>query len=151
MIKHVWTVLCKETVIDQESNNISIFDALEQIVVEVDNEPIYPINVQIMYEIASLWIKSDQSENAESEVVINITDPDNNIVKTFNQTLSIPKNLQRMRTRTKISGIVVTSAGLYHFNIKIKNKSEKEFTNVAEIPLLVQVKKISKVNPPPLA
>ena len=58
MIKHIWSILCKESIINQDDNNLSLIDVLEQLQVvavpqgEVkETEP--SINVPINYELVT--------------------------------------------------------------------------------------------------
>ena len=62
MLKHIWTVLCRRSVIDQETNNLSIHDVFEQIEVDVKVNPdkqgdVKEFNVPIEYEVINFWMK----------------------------------------------------------------------------------------------
>ena len=35
-VEHIWTVLCKTTAIDQQTNNISLFNVVEELRIEVE-------------------------------------------------------------------------------------------------------------------
>lgn len=61
-IKHIWSVLCKESVINQDDNNVSIHGVLEELSVflaparETGKLP-EKFGIPMNYEIVSMWQK----------------------------------------------------------------------------------------------
>jgi len=39
MIKHVWSILCEKSILDQETNNVSITNAIEQLNLSLKGKP----------------------------------------------------------------------------------------------------------------
>src|SRR3989338_5214550 len=63
MINHLWSIACSRTSVDRESNNISLFEVLEQLT--LSGGPIQPGKkgvVPILFEIVSLWTKEHENE-----------------------------------------------------------------------------------------
>jgi hypothetical protein len=68
MIQHVWSVLCARAVIDSESNTISLFDVVEQIVaigpgiaaIGPGAEGVAPVSL----ELVTLWSRDSLDEAA---------------------------------------------------------------------------------------
>ena len=58
MINHIWTVVCTKSVIDSDTNNISLIDTIERLRINLpigQSSNTAPINISINFEIVSLW------------------------------------------------------------------------------------------------
>jgi len=72
-IKHIWSVLCRESLINKDDNVISLNGVLEQLTVGLkpDRDGKLPekVNIPINYEIVSFWIKEvDYTEEAKADI-----------------------------------------------------------------------------------
>mgnify|MGYP001584406465 FL=1 len=148
-IKHIWSVLCKESVINKDDNNVSIFGVLEQLSVflppakETGKLP-EKIRVPMNYEIVSMWQRSQNVESARAEIeYIFVDSEDKDLLKTT-QMIEIPKTSRRHRSRMKITGMPLTKEGDYSFRVKIKEADSQAFRLVSELPLEVKI----KIEPP---
>jgi len=143
MIKHAWSLLCRKTIIDKETNNLSIIDILEQVQVNasVPSNAVFPVKVPISYELVSMWTREHASDETKAEIEIKITGPDGIVGTTHSKELVFPVSIQRMRSRIRISGIEITNSGVYEFTVGIKEEKSHSFTTVATIPLSVILNK----------
>lgn len=140
MLNHVWTVLCKQSVIDQDSNNLSLYEVLEKVSLEIDTtDKSGEFAIPLEFEVVSLWNKAT-SEKLEAKFFLNITSPSGkNIGKTIANEIVIPKNKKRVRTRLKLKGITINDTGEYQFNIYLQTPNNEEKL-MAQIPLEIDVK-----------
>lgn len=143
-IKHVWSVLCRNSVIDRDDNNISLQSIMEQLTVNLsakgqvkdsDN-----IGIPLNYEIVSMWQKKDVSQVAKGEVEYTLLDPKGKGLIKNTRTIEIPKTLRRFRSRMKISGLPLTLSGDYTFQIRLKEEDSDKFKLVSELPLEIKIK-----------
>lgn len=145
MIKHIWSILCKESIINQDDNNLSIVDVLEALQVSLKQtnpqnedqklEAIVPIN----YEMVTFYTRDNKEKEVKfDQELILINHRGEEINKDIKE-IVIPAGTKRMRTRVKISGIKVQGSGDYTFQVNIKEEGQKLFKIVAEIPLEVTV------------
>lgn len=146
MIKHIWSILCRRSVIDSETNNISLYDSLEELSVGIkvkqQNAPLpQAINIPIDYEVVSFWMKENIEIHIQADTEIEIVLPNGSTGKSFPQKIDMPEKMQRIRARYRIKGFGVTMPGTYWFKIKIKEGGEKLFRTVSEIPLEVKIQK----------
>ena len=143
-IKHIWSVLCKESVIDQLDNNVSIHGVLEELSIflapakETGKLP-EKFGIPMSYEIVSLWQRSKEVESAKAEIEYIFIDSENKELLKNTQRMEIPKNSRRFRSRIKITGMPLTKAGDYTFQVKIKEEEADTFRLVAELPLEVKI------------
>lgn len=146
MIKHIWSILCRRSIVDSETNNISLYDSLEELSVGVkvkrQDAPIpQAINIPIDYEVVSFWMKENIGSHVQADTEIEIVLPDGSSGKSFPQKIDMPEKMQRIRARYRIKGFGVSMPGTYLFRIKIKESEEKQFRTVSEIPLEVKIQK----------
>lgn len=138
-MKHIWSVLCKKSIIDSETNSISLNEVLEEVTFFIDNKELLnkPVNFPFDFEMVSYFIASKKSEKADME--IELFDPNNKKLGVFNQKIEFTDAKMRLRIRIKMPAIGVENNGEYWFKIKTRVANEEKFKTVAEIPL--QIKK----------
>lgn len=143
-IKHIWSVLCKESVIDQVDNNVSIHGVLEQlsiVLTPINNSGKLPekLGIPMNYEIVSLWQRSKEIESIKGDIEYILLDPDNKELLKNTQRMEIPKTSRRFRSRMKISGLPLSKEGDYTFQITMKEEGTDAFYLVVELPLEVKI------------
>lgn len=142
MIKHIWSVLCQKSSVDQQSNNVSLFDVFEAL--EVGIKPATNIktsdnpefNIPIQYQIVSLWTIND-AKNNEGEVRITLINPDGKEKILVSSDLRFLADKRRLRSINQIQGLPVNKSGDYHFIVELKQ--EEKFQKVADLPLEVKL------------
>ena len=144
-LKHVWSVLCKESTINQDDNVISLYGVLEEL--NITLTPIKgsgadspeKVGIPINYEIVSMWIKYNKKEIVKAEIEYTLVSPTGKeLLKTI-QNAEIPETSKRFRSRMKISGIQVEKEGEYNFRVRIKELGSDIFKTVCELPLEIKI------------
>lgn len=144
-IKHIWSVLCKESIINQDDNLISIHGALEELNVSMtpmnagSNKVPEKLSVPFNYEIVSFWVKENKEKLAKAQIEYSLVSPEGKELFNKIQDMEIPVNTKRFRSRMKITGMPVTREGDYNFRVKIKEEGVGTFRLVAELPLEVKI------------
>jgi len=144
-IKHIWSVLCKESIINQDDNLISIHGALEELNVSMtsmiagSNKLPEKLSVPFDYELVSFWIKENKKELAKVQIEYSLVSPEDKELFNKIQDMEIPVNIKRFRSRMKVKGLPVTKEGDYNFRVKIKEEGSDAFRLVAELPLEVKI------------
>lgn len=145
MIKHIWSVLCQRSVIDQESNNASLIDVFEQLQVDTNHagtsEISAPkdISVPVRYELVNFWSKTKEGEEERGSVRILLSDPAGREIQRIENEIVIPQSNKRIREINKIQGITLKGSGVYNFIISIRQQSSETYEPVAELPLEVKI------------
>jgi hypothetical protein len=134
---HVWSVLCSHSLIDQETNNISLFGVLEQI--SATGPPVtgerqaVPINC----ELVTLWSRSipDQSETGRFRLRC---ETPNTLLFESEGDIDLT-NHRRRRLRAKIDLLPVPETATYYFRMCLWNAADNDWCEVAAIPLDVEI------------
>ncbi|HWY80282.1 MAG TPA: hypothetical protein VNW29_08040 [Candidatus Sulfotelmatobacter sp.] len=151
MLKHIWTVLCRKSVIDSETNNISLNEVMEQIALDLklkeqDAKNVKTINLPLEFEVVSMLFK-ETKKLTKADLKVEFINPQNKIFNTIAQTFEMPETMRRMRTRIRVLGLAVEESGDYIFRVSLKEEEDKTYKTVAEVPLEVHVNKIIDTQP----
>jgi hypothetical protein len=133
MIEHIWTVLCSRSVIDSETNNVSIQDVIEQITINA--EPAQDGFLPIPFELISLYIRKESNSPLKGSERITFITPSGKSEVVSDGIIDL-SSAERFRHRVKFPGLPLREAGRYHFTIDIKEETS-EWQKVATIPLTI--------------
>jgi len=135
-VEHLWSLLCVSTSIDNQSNNISLYNIVEEVSVKkakyIDSKEILlPVNLNFV----SLWKKLDDSVQENFEQKIILESPSGEELGGSTHSFSFKENLKRMRVIVKIDGLKLVGGGEYLFKIGLRGEGEKDFKEFAIVPL----------------
>lgn len=136
MIEHIWTLICSNAIVDRDTNNVSIFNILEQVTI-----PKNAINNQVIavgIELITLWVRSDLSKPAKGKSQINLVAPNGEVTKSVDSEIDLSK-FERLRSRVFFQGLPYNGEGIYRFIVLYKVDDEKDWEQVASIPLKMVV------------
>jgi hypothetical protein len=131
MARHIWTVLCSRSIIDTETNNVTLFNIIERVAfTELPEE--WPVNLPLSFEIVTLWSRSDLNEPEELEGRTAIEGAtESRILGEYR--VNLTENYLRFRHRHRVEGIQVTGLGQIWFIVQLRNGEVWE--EVARVPL----------------
>ncbi len=145
-IKHIWSVLCQDSTLNQDDNVISLNKIIEELSINLNPSVqglVSPLpeklNLPVNYEIVSMWFKERKEEKVDAVTEVTLVSPDGEELLKAALKFSMPENIRRSRSRLKIQGIIVKKSGDYIFKIKVKENDNTEFKLVSEIPLEVKM------------
>ncbi len=131
MIDHVWSVLCRRSSIDRETNNISLFDVVEQLQLFEGSE--VPSSVAGPFEIVSLWTRS--AEPTRGEAQISLRGPSGRLlIPPLLQEIDL-REARRLRARQRLSLIPIEGSGVHVFSIERRLHGRERWDEVATIPV----------------
>lgn len=135
MIDHVWTVFCTDAVIDRDSNNVSIYNAIEQITIRGEPQPKGVLNIP--FTIISLWVRSDFDVPGQAQARLTLYSPSRKkklLEKEYDIDLI---ESERLRTRWYLQGLPIAEPGRHTFQLQLRIKGEDKWRKVASIPLKI--------------
>lgn len=144
-MQHVWSILCRKSIIDPDTNIVNISESLEELELTIPELPETSshINIPIEFELTSYWVRRGEKV---PDGLVKVFDPKNEQLGEFPFNLGFKDDFTRSRTRIKFSGLVLTTEGEYKFKVGYKKEGGKKFEQVAELPLFVKFNFI-KTNP----
>jgi hypothetical protein len=137
MINHVWSVVCGRSSTDRETNNLSLFDVIEQLnVLGPLPDAGAGAAIPVPFELVSLWSRAQAAEGEESTGRAKLIAPSG--AEAFVQ--EFPINLtanQRMRTQLRSIGFPLLGVGRYTFTVEIR-RADQVWETVARIPVQLE-------------
>ena len=147
MIKHIWSVLCSQSLIDASSNNISLIGILEEI--HLTRKPSSPkrqketTKGKPAFPIVMEWVTLWERTPGESANLVPVRDivsaPSGEILVQEEYNVDFGKH-SRMRWRRKLSGLPERGPGRYQFCTQIKDEKTNTWESVSSLPLAVFIK-----------
>lgn len=145
-IQYGWSLLCSGVSIDQDTNNLTLFNIIDQVKVSEDklfkmptkngeDKPAAPIG----FNLITLWRKLDGTAAIKGDVQVELLDPQNIVRQKGNYSVELPEGIERSRSRMQWNGIRVTTSGKYTFRISLKEDNEEKFKKVGEAYLVVEI------------
>ncbi len=145
----VWGLICSLSSIDQEKNNISLFDVVEEINIKKNNLPSRETKkgkillVPFPHEIILLFRRRFRLEISSEELItdckINLIDSRGIILQEIITPLKIQKQKRRLRFRVRVGNLAVTDSGDYIYEIQIKEPGKDNFSTAFKIPFEVTI------------
>ena len=136
MVEHIWSVLCSKSLIDNETNNLSLIEIIEELTVENFTKPGV---TKIDYEIVSLWHRAKAEKKGKIEYKINLVTPSGKDKGGPEVKCVFEPGIQRNRSKVIFEAFPLDELGLYRFQVLLK-KSGSKYLKVASIPITIKEK-----------
>lgn len=136
MIEHLWSVLCSKSIVDNDTNNISLFELIEDLTIENFSGARL---TQVEYEITSCWFRESLEKEEDNEYRINLITPSGKDKGGPEIKLHFKKGINRIRSRSLFHAFPVEEMGIHRFKISLKDQKGK-YKEVASIPITLKEK-----------
>jgi len=148
MVEHVWTVVCRQSVVDKDSNNISLLSSLEQIALNTPSEHAETNLVSIDFEVVSFWARSDPNVPSSGKAKLQYITPSKEKLGDMMFDVDLTGH-SRSRNRIKMTGLSFKEAGNYYFQLQLKQEDSTQWIDVARVPIEVNfIQSAPKKNKP---
>lgn len=136
MIRHVWSVLCKTCFIDQETNCVSMVEALEQIQIHFQSGPELekPIQVPAQFSMVTLLARDPVGVPEKGEMRMQFLSPTGKALNTTDiQPLDLTR-YPRLRVRATIGVLHLQGNGTHWIVVELKQQTGT-FQEATRLPL----------------
>jgi hypothetical protein len=135
VIDHVWTVVCSNAVIDEESKNVSLHSVIEQL--RIMSSPIPNGRLPLRLDIVTLWALSDFDVPAQGEGRVTFLSPSGKaMIEPYRYPIDLRQH-RRHRQRGHMEMLPVEESGRHTFRVDLRLENETEWRTVAAVPLEV--------------
>ena len=140
MIQHIWTVVCRAHIVDQQTNNVSLIDVLEEITVAPEGVET-PANVRqfpAIFSVVSLWSRGDPARPETGQARLSFLSPAGEQLGENTAEVDL-REFRRMRLLNQFMGFPAAGAGIYRFVVERRADANAPWEEVARVPLDVTV------------
>jgi hypothetical protein len=152
MIEHIWSVLCAHSIIDRETNNVSLIEVVEEVTVQAPIPPGpegKPPLLTITPTIVTLWRREPEDQPTKGRGRMLILAPYQNKPKQISvYEIDLSEKL-RLRLYGTLPGIPFRGPGTYRFVIQLQDEGEQEWKEVTSIPLRIVMRAAETPSLPP--
>ena len=137
MIDHYWTILCSSSVIDKDTNNISLANVIERITIFGQSPPEDEVRaIPNPATIVSLWGRSDLNtpERGTARVIIEFTEGDEPKQTDPHEVGIDLSEHARARTRFNMNLLPIMGEGRHWIRVSLRHDNEDDWTPVTSIP-----------------
>lgn len=133
----MWTIACQTSIIDNQTNQISLISVVEQIDFNMEsNTEVKVETLPIVMDLVSMWQRSDLNEPEQSRARLLIQLPNAKSVPGFEYEIDLISN-SRFRSIGRIGGLPFGSNGTYKFVVELFNETSQEWAVVSIYPIEV--------------
>jgi hypothetical protein len=139
MIQHVWSVLCQSASFDAQTNRVSLFNTLENLI--VFGTPTKERPLVISFEIVSLWARQQDDTPCSGQMRTYLNLPGEEAPQIITLEIDLSKTPFH-RTRITIGAFPVTRTGRFEFQIEYRLADEETWHPAATLPFIVSSQKL---------
>lgn len=139
----IWAVLCERSVIDRDTNMVSLINVLEEMTMAVQPPPEAPdaslpqAVIPVPIELVTLWARSDEKIPERGRYRVRLLLPDDRVPADSEFEVDLTQFL-RLRHRSRFPGLPVAGEGTYHFVVE-EGAGGGGWATMSEVPLRVVV------------
>ena len=150
---HAWTVLCLRSIVDRETNQITLVDALENFELRGSAEEemramaysnLNDLAIQIETQLASLWFRTNPVVPEKNAYRVTLLAPDGKpcpAISRISHTVNLTETT-KLRTFLKLTGLPFRGPGRYTFQIEV-NTAIGQWNEVARVPYELSVDRVT--------
>lgn len=146
-IIHNWTILCSGSSVDEQNNNISLFNIIETLKIDLtpNEEQQKEKEVKGWYAVPfNFWLITKLQKNIDLNLAFDIqyeiTDPkDRKVGKPFGSALKFIKGHDSLRIRNQIGTFPVTESGVYKIEMSVGDIASTKFTKIGEVSFKIDI------------
>jgi hypothetical protein len=138
-VEHIWSVVCRLSIVDQQRNNVSLIEIMERLQfrgeeVEIPEDQVaglpYPV------ELVTLWSRSELNTPEVSRARVLVVSPEGKSLNEEGQEYPVDlTQYQRFRAMGRFDVLPFVGNGLYRFVVQKFDEDNDSWVNVASIPL----------------
>jgi len=141
MINHIWTVVCSQVVVDNQTNNVSIYNVLERITImgEPKQETALPLN----HAVVTMWERLDSDTIRKGMMRLSFITPLGNEIIKIESEINLAEHT-RFRNISNIQGLPIAESGRHVYRVELRNENESEWTHICDIPIELKFREPEK-------
>ncbi len=140
MAEHVWSVFCLKGVLDKYSNQVSIFDVVEEMAITFQKAPPpgEAADIEMSGMLVSFWTRSDRDVPETLKFRVTLHGPDDAELKTW-PTLDVDLTTgRRSRGFIRVEKLLYVGPGVYRFHIQ-QGEPDGGWETIARVPFEITV------------
>jgi hypothetical protein len=139
MIRHIWSALCERAVVNKDTNNVSLFEVLEEVQVSVQASGeggSAPLPMRIMW--VTTWMREPVDEPQQGQARDVVVNPSGREILRREYAVDL-STVRRLRANRTIEGLPVVDSGTYWFSTQVWDARRDRWQTVGQTPLDIRL------------
>jgi len=146
MIQHVWSVVCQSASFDAQTNSVSLFNTLENLL--VFGTPSKERPFVLSCEIVSLWAREKQDVPCSGQMQVSLNIPGTDAPHMVSLEIDLTKTPFH-RTRITIGTMPMMVAGRFEFLVEYRLTGKETWETATRLPFIVTSQSLEGATPKP--
>lgn len=151
LVKCVWGIICSLSSTDQRTNNISLFNIIDEISLPTDffqqqeeqKKQKKILLAPLPHEVILFWRRLLNIEFSNEEMIADLKvktiNPQGSILQeTITTAVRFEKDKRNLRIGITMPGLIADMAGDYMYRVEIKLQDDEDFKFALEIPFIIK-------------
>ena len=144
-IRHEWSIMCTGISVDKETNNLTLFNIIEQIQLPKQNllqsgeGAQKKSTIPLAFYLISMWRRSEINTPLKGAVEIQLTDPQGKTTQTGSYKIEFAGTIERLRSWIQWVGLDVDRSGLYALKVFFKEDGKNQPEPMGETYLSIEI------------
>jgi len=136
-VEHIWSVLCQQPLINEETKTISLIETVERVTFRFAKNPkteaLRAIPLSIV--LVSTWWRSEPEMPESGKMRVLVQDPDGNELKALKSPVVVIdlNNSLRFRANLHFQNLPFVKTGIY--KVMVQSEKNSRWKNVAILPI----------------
>ena len=137
MIRHLWSVICTRSLVDQATNTLSLIDVIEDIAIGGNVQ--FPITIPLSMYIVTTLMRDHLEDPCSGRLRWSLFGPDGESAEPIITPVDLRESV-RTRVLGRAAGLPLKAAGPHEFVVALMDDEKPdEWTEVARVPLLIRL------------
>lgn len=140
MAEHAWSVLCYKGCVDRFTNQISLLDVFEELVIDPDEAVPTGEMLPVRLSLVTLWIRSEPERPEKGKARIRFQTPAGSTAREeYELDVDLESGLWG-RTILRMVALPFSGDGLYRFTVDQWEAESENWMSCASVPLLIRIR-----------
>lgn len=140
MISCLWAILCEQSIVNQETGNISLIEVLEELTAPPLPNSEAELFLSFDFHLAISWDKSDNNQENEEKFRLSLLAPSGKVLLQGERVINFSESRKAI-TVFNFNGLPISESGSYEFQIQLPINDGTEWQKVRVVSLEVNYEK----------
>ena len=150
MIQHMWTVICRDSSVDRDTSNITLFRVFAHLQISLPKPPPNPAAKGVIapcdFHVVTCWGRSDTGEASSGKARMTLSNPEGETLLVQEYHVDLTQSVQHHQ-RSMMKQLPLTSGGRYRFCVD-RMEASGEWESMTTAPLDVDIRWTDEKNVP---
>jgi hypothetical protein len=139
MIQHIWTLPCRFSLANGDTNNVSLIEVIEDISIPLPppQPPVWGL-VPALFDVVTVWARQNDDAPTSGFGRLSIVSPGGESLVHYDYDIDLREN-RRVRNIGRVLGFPAREPGRYFFRVEYRINANDAWQQVSNFPIAVNI------------